>query len=189
MRLACFVDVDFSDDYALLRLDNILYLQYNCGKAYNIDTEVPNTLTITRAAGEREVSERLASLRSGKIYEYVSTKDEYWNIQLCSIHQGNVDYAEISVHRSGEEHHCNNLSISNATPWSVKVGGAMRSDNVWVLILGCCILACLILAAFFGLQSAFGCCFCHLFDRSPMKRHPGKAYEERKKQMRKESSC
>lgn len=190
MRLACFVDADLSDDYVLLRLDHSLYLQYNCRKAYNVDTEVPNTLTITRASSEREVSERLASLRSGKTYEYLSVDNENWIIQVCTTYRGKVDYADLSVHRSGEEHQCEDLSLSNATPWSGQVGGAIRSENVWILVIGCCVSACFILAAVFGLQYAFGCfCRCCLFPHSSSKKHPGKAYAKDKKQKRYESSC
>jgi hypothetical protein len=141
MRIVCFVDSDFSDDYALLRLDETLFLQYNCGKGYNVDTEVPNTLTITRAKGEMEVSERLASLAPGRSYAFLSGIEENWGIRVCSIHRGDIDYAEISVYRADEQHRC-----------AVEQDGGRSSKTIWALVVSCIVLACTILAGVFYQQ-------------------------------------
>lgn len=181
MRLACFVDSDLSDDYALLRLDETLFLQYNCGKYYNVDTEVPNTVTVTRATSPMEVSVRLASLHAGESHYFTSYSDENWSIRACSIHRGEIDYADISVHRVEEPHQC-------AT--SGQAGGSIGSAVIWTLVAGCVVLACMILAAIRGLEYFWAVCLCSVCHKGntalstnvrPTKKHPGKASGERKK--------
>lgn len=192
MRLACFVDSDFSDDYALLRLDNTLFLQYNCGKDYNIDTEVPNTVTVTRATSPEEVSVRLASLHSGQSHHFTSFRDENWSIKVCLVHRGDIDYADISVHRVEEQNQCANSNQAG--------GRAIGSGMIWTLVVGCTVLAGMILTAAIGVDHVWAMCLrsmCHKGSTNSSKaivravKQPGKARDERKtpKRLPKELAC
>jgi hypothetical protein len=190
MRLACFVDSDFSEDFALLRLDETLFLQYNCGKDYNVDTEVPNTVTVTRATSPAAVSVRLASLRSGQSHNFPSYSNENWSIKVCSVHRGDIDYAEISVHRVEERHLCAN---------SERTGS--RTAMICTLVVGCVVLASMILAAIVGVEYFWAICLCSTCQKGstkssktkvwPSLKHSGKARHERKtpKRLPKESTC
>ena len=92
-RLVSFVhysdaDAPASDDVVLIRIGN-LYLQYNRAKFYNIDTDVPNTVTIVHVASDEDVSDRLAALSDGELLEYRNYNDSGQTlvVQVCSMVQ------------------------------------------------------------------------------------------------------
>ena len=110
-RLVAFVDYGdeslHHDDLVLIRVGN-LYIQYNRAKGYNINSEKPNTVTITKAESDNDVSDSVAALLAGESYSY-HNYDEDGNrliIEVCSLHldPSGVDYGFVSIyHDDGEQ--------------------------------------------------------------------------------------
>ena len=119
-RLVSFVhysdsnDQMLENDAVLIRIGN-LYVQYNRAKSYNVDTEMPNTVTITHAIADDDVSDRLAALLEGEIFEYLystsatsnsGNTNRYLVVQVCSAVQydaAQMDYATIRVYFSDDD--------------------------------------------------------------------------------------
>ena len=119
-RLVSFVHYsDSSDpmlhtDAVLIRIGN-LYLQYNRAKSYNVDADMPNTVTITHAIADDDVSDRLAALSAGEMFQYLYSTSTALNspnqnrfliVQVCSALKYNtsqIDYATIRVYFSDED--------------------------------------------------------------------------------------
>jgi hypothetical protein len=97
------------NDAVLIRIGS-LYLQYNRAKNYNMDTDMPNTVTITHAIADDDVSDRLAALSAGETFEYMysassaydsANQNRYLIVQVCSAVQYNtsqIDYAMIRIY-------------------------------------------------------------------------------------------
>jgi hypothetical protein len=111
VHLAGFVlslnDTSLSEDDAfVLRVGKDLYLQYNRGTGYNVDTMFPNTVTITQDMGiDHDGSIHLAALSVGERYEFpnYSEKGHSLMIEVCrpqnSLPVGESgDFATISIH-------------------------------------------------------------------------------------------
>jgi hypothetical protein len=77
-----------SDDVVLIRIGN-LYLQYNRAKLYNSDADLPNTVTITYSPSDEDVSDRLAALSDGELFEYPNFDDSGRTlvVHVCSMVQ------------------------------------------------------------------------------------------------------
>jgi hypothetical protein len=126
------------DDSVLIRIGN-LYLQYNRAKYYNIDTDMPNTVTITHAIADDDVSDRLAALSTGQTYEYrysasildsTANQNRFLVIRVCSAVQYNtsqMDYATVRIYFSDED----NISVlSDCTKEFIPLQRTQSSDTV-----------------------------------------------------------
>jgi hypothetical protein len=111
VRLAGFVlslnDTCLSEDDAfVLRVGKDLYLQYNRGTGYNVDTTFPNTVTITQDMGiDHDGSILLAALSVGERYEFsnYSEKGHPLIVEVCRPQNSlpvdeYEDFATISIH-------------------------------------------------------------------------------------------
>ena len=83
----------------LLRIDHI-YIQFNCAHEYNIDAEVPNTVTFTWASSDTSPSNRLAALAEGQSYAHEFEARDVWVFQVCSTGRSGdqVTAATLSIH-------------------------------------------------------------------------------------------
>ena len=120
------------NDTVLIRTGS-LYIQFNRAKSYNIDTDMPNTVTITHAIFDDDVSDRLAALSAGETFEYPYTASTTGSasrnviIQVCSVTQYEtlqMDFATIRIYFSDEQNvqdlsDCNKTFISTPTEFDV----------------------------------------------------------------------
>jgi hypothetical protein len=106
-RLVSFVhysddDQMYDDDVVLIRVGN-LYIQYNRAKRYNIDADMPDTVTITHAVTDEDVSDRLSVLSHGEkfAYETFDEQNHILVIQVCSMviaDTSQIDYAIVRIY-------------------------------------------------------------------------------------------
>lgn len=96
-RLVSFVDYGHDaireHDAVLLRIGNI-YVQYNKAKGYNIDADRPNTVTLTEALYDSDVSDSLAALVTGQKYRYSNFlyKGFALVVEICSLNDDSADF-------------------------------------------------------------------------------------------------
>ena len=112
------VDQMLDDDIVLIRIGN-LYVQYNRAKSYNINTDMPNKVTITHAIADDDVSERLTALSVGETFEYLYTasttnanQNRLLMIQVCSAvlyETSQMDYAIVRIYFN-DDRNFHNLS-------------------------------------------------------------------------------
>ena len=91
-----------------------MFIQYNLAQSYNEDAEEPNTVTVTEAVGQEEVSIRLAALSSGESYAVYDGTDRIFVVEVCSIQNtvGRPPYAFVSIHRERDGSQCSEDRIS-----------------------------------------------------------------------------
>ena len=91
-----------------------MFIQYNLAQSYNEDAEEPNTVTVTEAVGQEEVSVRLAALSSGESYAVYDGTDRIFVVEVCSIQNtvGRPPYAFVSIHRERDGSQCSEDRIS-----------------------------------------------------------------------------
>lgn len=161
----------------LLRIEHI-YIQFNCAKDYNLDAEVPNTVTLTHAVSDRSPSDRLAALSKGQSYVYNFGNSGTWTFQVCSI--GNKDdevtASVLSIHSSNSESACPQPVLHEPEAWSVVMDNAVRSGDGFRKFLGFLVLTSFVLISFVGIQACCDSLMC-LFRRST-KYGPAKSLEK-----------
>jgi hypothetical protein len=129
-----------SDDVVLIRIGN-LYLQYNRAKLYNIDADLPNTVTITYSASDEVVSDRLAALSDGELFEYKNFdgSGQALVVQVCSMVQfesaSQFDFSIVRLYLDDGVHDwstCNPEYIPQpqAPPGGVDTTNSSISNNV-----------------------------------------------------------
>jgi hypothetical protein len=104
-----------TDDVVLLRVGN-LYIQYNRAKGYNIDTASPDTVTITHALGDNEVSTALAALKPLESFSSPNfgKTGTALVIQVCEVVKeavGTLDYATVNIHFENQKSLCPRSSV------------------------------------------------------------------------------
>jgi hypothetical protein len=149
LRLAGFVlslnDTSLSEDDAfVVRVGNDLYLQYNRGTGYNVDTMFPNTVTITQDMGiDHDGSIHLAALSVGERYKFpnYSDKGHPLIIEVCQPPNSlpvdeSGNFATISIHvDNGIDRTACTYPYSQGNLWNFAAG------FVWPSLVA---LACLI---------------------------------------------
>jgi hypothetical protein len=135
-RLVSFVhyssDALSDDDVVLIRIGN-LYLQYNRAKLYNVDTDLPDTVTITYAASEEDASDRLAALSDGERWAYRNWDDGHsLVVQVCSMEQfesaSQFDFAIVRIYMDDGVHDWSTCN-SEYIPQSLAPGGGGGGDD------------------------------------------------------------
>lgn len=128
-----------SDDVVLIRIGN-LYLQYNRAKLYNSDADQPNTVTVTHSASDEDVSDRLAALSDGELFEYQNFEDSGQSlvVQICSMVQFEsafqFDYTIVRIYLDDGVHDlstCNPEYIPQPLPpVETAMNSSLTSTNV-----------------------------------------------------------
>jgi hypothetical protein len=103
----------YDDDVVLIRVGN-LYIQYNRAKMYNVDADVPNTVTITYAKSNDDVSDRVAALAEGELFLYSNYENgRTLTIQVCSMVQYESTQLDFSIVRIYLDDEMRDQSICN----------------------------------------------------------------------------
>jgi hypothetical protein len=119
-RLVSFVhygdEAMFHDDVVLIQVGN-LYIQYNRAKDYNIDAQMPNTVTITEATSIDDVSDGLAALSAGENYTYANFNNSGNSliVEVCKLltFTSELDYGIVSIYLdNGEEQSACNIDYT-----------------------------------------------------------------------------
>jgi surface protein len=109
VTVAAFVDYDKaqsrSDMNVIVSVGSSLYIQYNRAKAHNVDTEQPDTVTVTMDLGLGGRSLRLAALQVGETSQVNAGKGVQLNFKVCSVQVGDSntpDTAVVSISSGGD---------------------------------------------------------------------------------------
>ena len=162
-----FVDYSSSENDTSPVLINFrdLYIQFNRAKLYNVDTELPDTVTITQAYDTVTTSERLAALRVGERYDY---KEAVFHI--CELTTDRtIDFATLSIHSKSQPSHCPPGSGRPVPPSSSVVQVDLISEFV-VTLLGCIIIASMTMLVLVGtyFSCSLLCCAVQRFKKQDL---------------------